>query len=103
MQWTIAQLDCYPNVDGDVDVVSVAHWILNHTEGEFSGRVYGVQSITLNPEEPFIPYDQLTEEQVVSWVKNAIGAEQVATYQATVLKQIADQKNPPMVSPPLPW
>ena len=103
MQWTIEQLDCYPEKEGETDVVVRAHWTLTDTDGLYSGKVYGVQSIKLNPNEPFTPYDQLTETQVVGWVQNAMGAEQVATYQANVLKQIENQKNPPIVTPPLPW
>ena len=36
-------------------------------------------------------------------VKDAMGAETVAAHEAAVAQQIADQKNPPVVSPKLPW
>jgi hypothetical protein len=32
-----------------------------------------------------------------------MGAEQVAAYEANVAEQIANQINPPVVTPPLPW
>lgn len=101
--WSISQLDCYPNVDGETDVVFTAHWDLTATEGEYSGRVYGSVGLTLDAEAPFTPYSQLTKDQVIGWVKDAMGAETVAAHEANVLQQIADQKNPKIVSPVLPW
>ena len=103
MEWNIVQLDCYPEKDGETDVVFTAHWDLTATEGEYSGRVYGSVGLTLDAEAPFTPYSQLTKEQVVGWVKDAMGAETVAASEAAVLQQIEDQKNPKVVSPKLPW
>jgi len=101
--WNPTQLDCYPDVDGEVDVVFVVHWECTATEGEYSGRVYSTVGVTLDAESPFVPYDQLTKEQVVGWVQEALGPETVAATEAAVLQQIEDQKNPPVISPPLPW
>ena len=103
MEWNISQLDCYPTEDGEVDVVFTAHWDLIATEGDYSGRVYGSVGITHNAESVFIPYNELTKEVVVGWVKEAIGEETVAAHEAAVLQQIEDQKNPKVISPALPW
>lgn len=103
MNWNIVQLDCYPQKDGETDVVFTAHWDLTATEGEYSGRVYGSVGVSLDAESPFTPYNELTLEQVIGWVQDALGAEQVAAYEANVAQQIADQQNPPVVSLPLPW
>ena len=59
--------------------------------------------MSLDPAAPFTPYADLTEAQVIGWVQGAMGAEQVAAYEANVAQQIADQINPPVVTPPLPW
>lgn len=101
--WIISQLDCYPEEDGETDVVFIVHWRLEGTDGEYAGSVYSTQSVTIDPDVPFTPYPDLTEEQVVGWVKDAMGEEQVAACEANVAKQIEDQINPPVVSPPLPW
>ena len=52
---------------------------------------------------PFTPYEDLTQDQVVGWTKDALGDEQVAATEANVAAQIETQKNPPVVTPPLPW
>lgn len=101
--WTIAQLDCYPEYDGETGVVFTAHWRLTGVDGEHTGSVYGTVGLTLDPEAPFTPYADLTQDQVVGWVKDALGEEQVAAYEANIDKQIADQINPPVVTPALPW
>jgi hypothetical protein len=105
--WGVVQMDCYPEHDGETDVVFVVHWNLTGTEtvGEttYTGYVYGSVGVTLDAEAPFTPYADLTEAQVIGWVQDALGAEQVAAYEANVAQQIANQINPPVVTPPLPW
>jgi len=101
--WSVVQMDCYPELDGDTDVVFTVHWTLNGTDGTYNGSVYGSVGVTLDAGATFTPYDQLTETQVIGWVQDALGEEQVASYEANVAQQIADQINPPVVTPPLPW
>lgn len=100
MNWTISQLDrSLP--DG---VVMTAHWRVSKTDGNASGSVYGTISFPAkDPNDPtFVPYDQLTEAQVVQWVKDAMGANQVAAYEAAVQGQIDAQKNPTSAAG-VPW
>ena len=101
--WNVVQMDAYPEEDGETDVVFNVHWTLTGTDGTYAGGVYGTQGVTVDPAEPFTPYEDLTLDQVVGWVQDAMGAEQVAAYEANVAEQIANQINPPVVTPPLPW
>jgi len=101
--WSVVSMDCYPELDGETDVVFTCHWTLSGTDGAYAGSVYGSVGVSLDPDAPFVPYEDLTEAQVVSWVQDALGEEQVASYEANVEQQIANEKNPPVVTPPLPW
>ena len=101
--WHIAQLDCYPEHEGNTDVVFTAHWRMDGTDGEHTAGVYGSVGLTLDPEADFTPYADLTEAQVVGWVKDALGEEQVASYEAGAALQIDALVNPPVVTPALPW
>lgn len=109
--WAVQQMDCYPEVDGETDVVFTVHWTLTGSESAvvdgvdkvYVGSVYGSQAVPVDPEASFTPYADLTETQVIGWVQSAMGAEQVASYEANVATQIANQINPPVVTPPLPW
>ena len=101
--WTINAMDCYPQHDGETDVVFTVHWTLNGTDGTYNGSVYGTVGVTYDASAPFTPYADLTQNQVVGWVEAALGAEQVASLEANIATQIAAQANPPVVTPPLPW
>ena len=94
-----------PQFEGQPDVVISAGWICSGLQTEngnvYSGSVYNTASFTLNPEQPFTPYADLTQEQVLGWVW-ASGVDQAAT-EAAVQQQIDNQINPPIVQPPLPW
>lgn len=109
--WAVAQMDAYPEADNETDVVFNVHWTLTGTETAMVsgvetvcvGSVYGTQAVPVDPEAPFTPYAELTETQVIGWVQSAMGEEQVANYEANVAGQIANQIDPPVVTPPLPW
>jgi hypothetical protein len=96
-------MDAYPELDGETDVVFTVHWTLNGTDGTYAGSVYGSVGVSLDEGSAFTPYASLTETQVIGWVQDALGEEQVASYEANVAQQIADQQDPPVVTPPLPW
>lgn len=102
-EWVIEQMSCYPEYEGEQDVVFTVCWRLNGNEGDYNGTVYGSVGVTYEAGSPFTPYADLTQDQVVGWVKAALGDEQVAAYEANVAGQIENQKNPPVVNPPLPW
>ena len=101
--WGVVQMDAYPEYEGHADVVFTVHWTLNGTDGTYNGSVYGSVGLTLDPEGKYTPYTDLTEAQVIGWVQDALGEEQVKSYEANVAAQIAAQIDPPVVTPPLPW
>jgi hypothetical protein len=57
--------------------------------------------VPFQKDKSFTPYADLTLDQVLGWVW-ANGVDKTAT-EAAVEGQIEAQKNPPIVSPPLPW
>lgn len=101
--WAVVQMDCYPEYEGESNVVFTVHWNLTGTDGPYIGATYGSCGVFLNSDSAFTPYADLTEEQVIGWVKEAIGPGGVEALEAGVAQQIKDQINPPVVSPPLPW
>jgi hypothetical protein len=101
--WTVVQMDAYPEHEGHTDVVFTVHWRMDGTDGVYTAGVYGSVGLTLDPGATFTPYADLTQEQVVGWVKGALGEEQVASYEENVANQIDNLDNPPVVTPPLPW
>jgi hypothetical protein len=98
--WLIEAMDCKPQEGDLTDVVITAHWRCNGTDGTYNATVYGTCSFS-QPGEPFTPFDQLTQEQVLGWCWSS-GVDKDAT-EANIDQQIANQVNPPIVTPPLPW
>lgn len=98
--WTVEQLEVKPSEDGHTNVVVTAHWRCTGVDGDFLATVYS--STAMGPiQEEFTPFDQLTQEQVLSWIYGQ-GVDKEAT-EAAVQQQIDNQANPPVVKPPLPW
>ncbi len=104
MNWSISALDCRVQEDGLSNVVYNAHWRCSATEVDgdktYSASVYSTCSVP-GPGTPFTPYAELTQDQVLGWIW-ANGVDKAAT-EAAVQQQIYLQKNPVVVSPPLPW
>jgi hypothetical protein len=68
--WVITALDCYPQDAGQTDVVFTCHYTLNGTDGNgHNGSVYGTVGVTYTAGEPFTPYAQLTQAQVVGKIR----------------------------------
>ncbi len=101
--WTIQQLDCVPQEDGKTDVVVTAHWNVSATEGVYISNIYGTQSFTFDSTKSFTPFADLTQDQVVGWIQASMGVDAVTALQENLDQQIANQINPPIVTPPLPW
>ena len=101
--WTFPTLDCYPQADNETDVVFNIHYNLRGTDGTYSGSVYGTVGVTYHAEDPYIPFNDLTEEIVQGWTEEALGAETVAAMYANIEGQIENQINPKVISLTPPW
>jgi len=100
INWLVTAMDCYPHADGQADVVFTVHWTCAGTDGIYNASIYSTCSVPA-PTTNFTPYDQLTQEQVLGWVwANGVDKDEI---EANLNQQIATQKNPPVVTPPLPW
>jgi hypothetical protein len=99
--WIVEYMSCYPEAEGETDVVFVVGWRCNATDGTFNATQYGTVNVTYVAGDPYTPYADLTEVQVQDWVW-ANGVDQAAT-EASLATNIANQVNPPVVNPPLPW
>lgn len=71
------------------------------TEGKFSGAT----PFTADPTDesgPFIPFEQLTEQDVIDWIKKVV----VGSYEEHVNQKIQEQidsKKNPIVDATMPW
>lgn len=101
--WTITSLLVKPQDAGYSDVVYVVDWLASDTDGTNEARKGGKTEVATPASDGFTPYAQLTEAEVVGWVKEELGAERVAAIEADLNIQILYMQQPPVISPPLPW
>jgi hypothetical protein len=94
----ISQMDRH-TADGFVTTV---HWTASQTDGDFSASTYSTASFTKEDGMNLIPYEDLTEAQVIEWVKGSLGEEGVAAIDTALANNIALQKNPVTASG-TPW
>lgn len=102
MQWKIVQCDYLNESSGKEKVVNNVHWEVIDQDGEHQGRAYGSVGINIDDLSNFTEFENLTEADVVGWVKNAIGEEGVDKSEETVAAQLEELKNPTKGSD-LPW
>lgn len=94
--WTIANLERNSADNG----VTVAHWRCTAEDGDYSASSYGTVGFEPDPaDEGFVPFDQLTEANVLEWVQGAVDVEAIESQLAA---QIEQQKEPPIVTG-MPW
>jgi hypothetical protein len=115
--WFIDSLECIPSFEGQANVVSTVHWRVNAVSDQrptmtinnvvslnpYTATVCGTQQLNYVAGKPFKAYSKLTENTVIQWVQDAMGADQVASIETSLDTQINNLANPPVVSLPLPW
>jgi hypothetical protein len=97
--WRIANLErTLPS-----GVVFAVHYTIDAVDGEFTAGAYGSIGVAGDPaQDGFIAFESLTEQTVIGWVKDQIGAEKIAEIEAALAGQIDKQRNPTSAAG-LPW
>jgi len=96
--WSVNTLDRELS-DG---VVYTVHWSLaaSRPNSDPSGEAYitgayGSQGYQADPTaKSFIPYEDLTEEICISWVKDSLGEENVESLESGLSANLDEQENP---------
>jgi len=92
------------NLDRDTadGFVNTVHWTASQSDGEFTASTYGTVGFTKTDGMNLLPFESLTEAQIVQWVKTSMGEEILKAIDANLAANIADQKTPKVASG-LPW
>jgi len=94
--WKLTSLKKYENYQDTDHVVFQTYWKKigtdeNGVQGEFSGAT-PLDVTNLNTDN-FVPYDQLTEETILSWIKPVVVGEYEKHVNQQIAKQIAEKAN----------
>jgi myo-inositol-hexaphosphate 3-phosphohydrolase len=84
--WNVVQMD---RLTSDGFVVTV-HYTVNAVDGDYTASTYGTVGYTQG-EGSYVPYADLTENEVVGWVQESLGKD---TVEEGLAAQIEAQKNP---------
>lgn len=96
--WSVVQLER----NKEDDMVYTVHYRADIVDCNCNVGSYG--SIGLSPADPKnkIPFEELTEELVIEWVKSTLGKERVDELENSLISQIEYKKNPPSLTG-TPW
>jgi hypothetical protein len=103
-QFVISQLNCAVESEGLPNVINVIHWRYQATQVDgdktYFAETYGASSVGQPNPQNFVPYEDVTEAEVVSWLEEILPMEAM---QASLEANIALQITPKEVTLPLPW
>jgi len=101
--WSIPKNGLYTlNTEGQTDVVVQALYEVSGTDGTHTTDMNGAAQFTYVSGNPFVPFNQLTEAQVLTWAKDAIGVDRVKMIESQVASILDRMANPPVRPKPTP-
>ena len=105
--WNCRTVDVYPTDETYVDVVYNVHWMVTGTSDQLDPQGepqsitvsnIGTQILDTSDITDFIPFEDLTNEEVVAWTQAAMGEEQVAQIEANIEAQIENLITPTSIT-----
>ena len=103
--WNCKTVDAYLEKDNEADVVYNVHWIvtgvsdiMDSQDNPYSATSIGTQTLNTSEITNFIPFDQVTNAEVVEWTQEAMGAEQVTAIEAGIASQIESLIHPTTIT-----
>ena len=100
--WNCKTVDVHPQENEQTDVVYNVHWTVTGVDGDYSSSVIGTQTLYryyhLSEGSTFITFEDLTNEIIVEWTKEAMGEETVASIETGIANQIQALINPTSIT-----
>ena len=103
--WNCKTVDAYLEKDNEADVVYNVHWIvtgvsdiMDSQDNPYSATSIGTQTLDVSEITNFIPFDQVTNEEVVEWTQDAMGVELVTAIEAGLASQIESLIHPTTIT-----
>lgn len=90
--YKITRLDVV-NTTNVNNYVVMAYYEIEGTDGTYTAAVQGACKYKVT-EGDFTPFEELTENQVIGWVKTSLGERGIEANQKYIIKEIENQKNP---------
>lgn len=113
-EWIISALDCKVKEGSLENIVNVVHWRLNASNENQIAETYGCTNMPEPSGTDFTAYEDLTKEQIVSWLEailnvvpepidEVVQQSQLEKIKENLEKELLLKANPTEVSLPLPF
>lgn len=104
--WNIKQVDVYPTLEENTNVIYNVHWELKAEDSEHqksNGRNVkasnvGVQHLDTSDLSGFVDFDSITSSQVETWIENAMGSETLEMHKQSLRDNIEKQITPTTIA-----
>ena len=100
--WDVVSLDATTTVGSLSDVVTSIHWEASDADGDYIGYRYGEVTLSEADSASFTAYADITKDDAISWVKAALGSDEVTEIETNIASQISALKTPTKTSG-VPW
>lgn len=74
LEWNISKVQVLSKA-GESDVISQVTWELTATEDDKYAKRNGIQQLDTTDLSGFTSFEDVTQEQLATWVQNAMGSE----------------------------
>ena len=104
-EWDVSQVETYPIVDNNVDVIHKIFWLLkavddvnNDSEG-LPLTIYHNGSVTIDTSDlsSFVDFDNITTADVQGWVDASLGSDLIAELRSTLATRLTKMVTPTSV------
>jgi hypothetical protein len=88
MTWIIEGQLLTEDIGSVTGFVKEVRWAYQYENDGVVGEINDTIDFEYDPNTPFIPFADLTQEQVVQWVKDALGSDAVSFYEDKVAEVV---------------
>jgi len=88
-KWIFPAFECIPQQEPMNKIVKTIHWIYEGTtEDGITADIYGAQAVGTPTPDAFIPYPDLSEEQVIGWMEEKMNIQEMQERIAVQIEMI---------------
>jgi hypothetical protein len=100
--WIIENLEYEVESNKKPNVVFNIHWRCNASDGEHVSTITGAQRVQYSKGAAFTPFEQLTKDQVLVWLRDAMTQDRMNAIEKSLDDDI-EFKTKPIIKSGLPW
>jgi hypothetical protein len=91
---------CIKSLDDLTNVIETIHWQYEATDDIISGVIIGCTGFAAPTEEEFIPFEELTKDEIISWLEAANDIDYLKSAAEHEYNQIKNSGNQAVLPPP---